>query len=91
MDIVLKAQKGGDHDTQQDKAGGVAGGSPLRWGGGAPNVGGRLQRAGRLPLTYLHWVGSGHRRRVSAGSYAELRSPVALGAFAFRVVLSSFH
>ena len=36
MDIALKAQKGGDHDTQQDKAGGVAGGSPMRWGGGHP-------------------------------------------------------
>ena len=23
-------------------------------------MGGRLQRAGRLPLTYLHWVGPGH-------------------------------
>ena len=53
-------KKGGDRDTQQDIAGGVAGGSPLRWGGRAPNVGGRLQRAGRLPLTYLHWVGPGH-------------------------------
>ena len=31
----------------------------MRWGGRAPNVGGRLQRAGRLPLTYLHWVGPG--------------------------------
>ena len=62
-DTALKAEctkKGGDRDTQQDIAGGVAGGSPLRWGGRAPNVGGRLQRAGRLPLTYLHWVGPGH-------------------------------
>ncbi len=63
FDTASKAEctkKGGDRDTQQDIAGGVAGGSPLRWGGRAPNVGGRLQRAERLPLTYLHWLGPGH-------------------------------
>ena len=38
----------------------MAGGSPLRWGGSALNVGGRLHLAGRLPLTFLHWVGPGH-------------------------------